>query len=79
MQPFPIERAELAGEVSIIYRLDKSRVTQEQLEQLAAGAAQHFSLPFEEVLAEMKKGIVPIKAEDVVTTGCQIHVLGAIL
>lgn len=80
VQPWPIEEAELAGERSRFVRLALKRVTEEQLQALARGIAEHFGDSPEEILPQMREVGMPIKCDgDVSLIGCQRHVLGMIL
>lgn len=82
VQPFPVERAELAGEPDFMVRLDKTRCSVDQLRQLGKGIARQFGLPVAEVVDDMldPNKIAPIRCDRYVTVvGCPRHVLGAIL
>ena len=80
VQPFPVESADFPDGRARFVRLDVSRCTTDQLRLIAEGIAQQFGLQIVDVYDDAQRAGWVIKCdENVILTGCPVHVLGAVV
>jgi len=75
--PIPIGKGNLAGDITEFYLVDLDRVSPAALEDLIHEMAEKFNLSPREVRKDIQEKGVPIKADGVMTSWCQIHALAA--
>jgi len=56
------------------YEGDPSRLTEEQIQLIATLCSKKFNITKEEILKDIRKGILPIKAENVSLSICDLHI-----
>ena len=80
VQPFPVESADFPDGRARFVRLDVKRCSPEQLQQIAEAVAQRFGLSITDVYDDAQRHGWPVKCdENVILTGCPVHVLGAVV
>ena len=56
-----------------VYEGDPSRLTEKQKDVLSTLMAQKFNIPKQEVLDSLAKGVLPVKADNVIVSICNLH------
>lgn len=80
VQPFPVEAATFPDGDARFVRLDTKRCTPAQTRMITEGIARQFGRSVDDVAADTQRQGFPIKCdENVILTGCPVHVRGAVL
>jgi len=56
-----------------VYHGDPSKLTEEQKQRLIKKLSQKFGIPPKEIQKDLAKGLLPIKAENVIVSICSLH------